>query len=247
PRAAKVPGREQRVHVAQLLEPERARKPARGIYGHHRHAPALGRESQRDSGGRRRLAHPSGSGADPDPLARHARGDAHGASSSESPSSAAGASVESNRNGSVRSATPFRSLRSLAIWVRWWRAQAAANSAACWAEDAGARRSVRSSRPEKRCGTTALTTTRARSRPTCSRTWARSSSVSLTGISSAVDTATTAVWRGSSTKLAISPPWRAIGPTRATEANVLGARSIASPCPVAGASSTTKSYGCVPR
>ena len=77
--------------------------------------------------------------------------------------------------------------------MRWWRAQVAANSAACRAGEGGAARSVRSSAPENRCGTTALTTTSESSRPSCSRSRARSSSVSATGISSAVDTASTAV------------------------------------------------------
>jgi hypothetical protein len=60
-------------------------------------------------------------------------------------------------------------------------------------------------------------------------------------ISSAVDTATTAVRWGSSRKFATARPCLATGPTRAIDANVRGAWSIARQCPLAGASRTTRS------
>ena len=43
-------------------------------------------------------------------------------------------------------------------------------------------------------------------------------------------------------KESIRSAWRPTGPTRAMFAYVLGARSIASPCPVAGASTIARSY-----
>ena len=54
-------------------------------------------------------------------------------------------------------------------------------------------------------------------------------SVSLTGISSGVATATTPVNSRSAIVSAIVRPWCAIGPTRAISANVLGVRRMPTP------------------
>ena len=51
---------------------------------------------------------------------------------------------------------------------------------------------------------------------------------------------------GSAIVVAILEPWRAIGPTIAISENVFGVRRSPTPCPVAGASTTTKSYGAAP-
>ncbi len=128
-------------------------------------------------------------------------------------------------------------------------AQRAAVAAAARARRRGARRarsSSRASRSSKRSGSSALAITRSSSRPMLARSEVRSSPVSVTASSSALATATTAVSSGSDSVASIFLPWRATGPLPAAAANVRGAVSTATPCPVAGASTTTRSYGSAP-
>ena len=55
--------------VAELLQAERGREPARGIDGHHGDLLARGGGAHRERGGGGRLAHAAGAGADDDPAA----------------------------------------------------------------------------------------------------------------------------------------------------------------------------------
>ncbi len=93
----------------------------------------------------------------------------------------------------------------------------------------------------KRSGYRPFTTT-ASSGPRKSSISSLYSSVSLTGISSGSATARTPVFF-ETMKSWIRSAWWRIGPTRAMSANVRGARSMPRPWPVAGESTTTKSYG----
>ena len=80
-----------------------------------------------------------------------------------------------------------------------------------------------------------------------SRSSARSNStVSFTGISSGSAAVEHAGVRRVAQERSIRSAWRPTGPTRAMLANVLGARSIASPCPVAGASTIARSNAAPP-
>ena len=69
PWAAKRSGVDPPRLVAELLEPERVREPARGVDRDDRDLRAVGRGAHRERGRGRRLAHAAGAGADDDPLA----------------------------------------------------------------------------------------------------------------------------------------------------------------------------------
>ena len=74
-----------------------------------------------------------------------------------------------------------------------------------------------------------------------SRTRFASSSVSLTGISSGVHTATSPVWRGSERMSSIQSVWLRISPTLTRSLMAWGAASWPMMWPLAGASTTTRS------
>ena len=147
--------------------------------------------------------------------------------------------------GRRRAARPARAARTRA---RARRARCAVPRRATWFAPAlaSASATVRACRGPRRSGRHAFTTTPASSSPSASRSLRRSASVSVTGISSGRATASTAVCAGSRSVASIVRPWCAIGPTRAISANVAGVRSAPSACPVAGASTITRSYGCAP-
>ena len=74
-----------------------------------------------------------------------------------------------------------------------------------------------------------------------SRTLATSSRVSLTGISSGVQTATRPVWRSSERISSIQSVWPRISPTLTRSLMAWGAASWPMMWPLAGASTTTRS------
>ena len=100
---------------------------------------------------------------------------------------------------------------------------------------------ISSSRWPKSSGNTRLTTTADMRTVVSARTRSTSSSVSFTGISSGVHTATSPVWRGSERMSSIQSVWLRIRPTLTRSLMAWGAASSPMMCPLAGASTTTRS------
>ena len=100
---------------------------------------------------------------------------------------------------------------------------------------------ISSSRCPKSSGRTRLTTTADMRTVVSSRTLVASSSVSLTGISSGVQTATRPVWRSSERMSSIQSVWLRISPTLTRSLMACGAASCPMMWPLAGASTTTRS------
>src|SRR4051794_2708607 len=231
--------------VAQLGKPERVRQALGGIDRHDRDAQARRREAHRQRGRGRRLADAARPRADHDALALQARSHTARSSARTSGSIAAASSIGAETNGSVTTGARARR-RSRASWARCARARACAVRAARTGGDGGAVRSARTSAASKRSGSRPLATTRPTPTPTVPRSDASSASVSFTGISSGRATATTPVCAGSDSIASMIRPCRAMRPITAASANVRGAERTATPCPVAGASNTTRSYGEAP-
>ena len=125
--------------------------------------------------------------------------------------------------------------------ARCRRARACAASARWTPGPSGCSSSRRASAGVKRSGARALTTIASSSASRLSRSASCSASVSVTASSSARATATTAVTSGSLSVAWMIDAWRATGPVCAAPANARGALSTATPCPVAGASTMTRS------
>ena len=100
---------------------------------------------------------------------------------------------------------------------------------------------ISSSRWPKSSGRTRLTTTAEVRTVVSSRTRVTSSSVSVTGISSGVQTATSPVWRSSERMSSIQSVWLRISPTLTRSLMAWGAASCPTMWPLAGASTTTRS------
>ena len=236
--------------VAELVEPERVGQPPRRVDRHDRDAsrrarPGPSRARPTSSSCRRR---PSPAQID-DPLAVERAGSiaSRRASSRVEPreriAATSAAGDVRHRRRSARS-TPRRSraqLRALRPRARVHgqrgahRGELAVARCSAAASSAAVRRSRRSAVDDDEREVAARWPARSAS---------RSASVSLTGISSGGVTATIAVRVGSASIASMMRPWRAIGPTpRRVGERLRGAASTATPCPVAGASTITRSYG----